>query len=603
MEKAEEVKRAAFSSFRAMGVVIPPELEKALVAPLPAAGESPGESPADDSAPPENDPAMPAPQQLGPSHEQKEGISAPGRVATSGTASEHSPAPGVNDGLFSARGEEEPLAGKMRQESDRAAPQQFVTQGAGGGSIAQGTGRNEAAQPETGKHQPDAAIPKAEPVVKRASSMYSSAAWQTVPVSPGSLRAASGVPGAEQQPGHCGQKGVNGPTGQAGPTGRPGSSSHTTQRGHTGQTGPTGHSGCSDLAAQRGNAGQTGYTEQPPRGADQNLRLVQAQSRHEEPPAKKPRVEGPSQPGADVAAQVVRRYAHTHQLAASSPRLSATEFAGQDVLRPEPQRDAKVLRQGAARHRGSEGPVDVDRMPGGFDAFMELWAAREEYAIDFHAGKEREAEGGVWAWELEGMAVCWKDSAVYYVSIKTTPPAGPQHSRHQGPPGTGKGSSWGSAVRARWGRVLDRLCFGRGKAIVWHLQHWLKVLAQAYVLAPSSGKAPAKPAPAEGATLLSRFLAGEDNVGVKLVSVRGSLPSGQMQLAHGGKGPAPGQKIDLKQMALTGDAHGGAEGVVLSGLPGPWRVVDTKLLVWILDPVEGDRTLEKVCGPLPSSTP
>jgi hypothetical protein len=71
----------------------------------------------------------------------------------------------------------------------------------------------------------------------------------------------------------------------------------------------------------------------------------------------------------------------------------------------------------------NSGPVDVDKIPGGFDAFYQHWAAADEFAYELHitAQQKSNSEGG--PWEVEGLAVSWGGSPVFYVPLARAPKA------------------------------------------------------------------------------------------------------------------------------------------------------------------------------------
>lgn len=69
------------------------------------------------------------------------------------------------------------------------------------------------------------------------------------------------------------------------------------------------------------------------------------------------------------------------------------------------------------------GPVDVDKLPGGFDAFHNHWASVEEFAYELHISGQHKANAEGGPWEIEGLAVCWKGSPVFYVSLMRAPKA------------------------------------------------------------------------------------------------------------------------------------------------------------------------------------
>ncbi|XP_073390265.1 helicase and polymerase-containing protein TEBICHI isoform X3 [Physcomitrium patens] len=63
----------------------------------------------------------------------------------------------------------------------------------------------------------------------------------------------------------------------------------------------------------------------------------------------------------------------------------------------------------------SRGPRDVDKLVGGFDEFLRRWQGVDEFAFDFYFRTPR--KGLPDPFEVMGVAICWKDSPVYYVNL------------------------------------------------------------------------------------------------------------------------------------------------------------------------------------------
>lgn len=63
-----------------------------------------------------------------------------------------------------------------------------------------------------------------------------------------------------------------------------------------------------------------------------------------------------------------------------------------------------------------KGPIHAINTPGGFDSFLDLWDTATEFCFDIHYNKRSEANSVV-SFELHGLAICWENSAVYYVNI------------------------------------------------------------------------------------------------------------------------------------------------------------------------------------------
>lgn len=106
-----------------------------------------------------------------------------------------------------------------------------------------------------------------------------------------------------------------------------------------------------------------------------------------------------------------------------------TNYHQSDVVHMHNGSDAAALFSGSLVAKGEDvevlpiqseepfkGPVDVDKIPGGFNKFWEKWNAVEEFAFDLYC-KVPATEVTTKLIEVEGMALCWRDSPVYYVSF------------------------------------------------------------------------------------------------------------------------------------------------------------------------------------------
>lgn len=63
-----------------------------------------------------------------------------------------------------------------------------------------------------------------------------------------------------------------------------------------------------------------------------------------------------------------------------------------------------------------KGPILATNTPGGFDSFLDLWDNATEFYFDVHYNKRSEMTSGS-HFELHGIAICWENSAVYYVNL------------------------------------------------------------------------------------------------------------------------------------------------------------------------------------------
>ncbi|XP_024031656.1 helicase and polymerase-containing protein TEBICHI [Morus notabilis] len=80
------------------------------------------------------------------------------------------------------------------------------------------------------------------------------------------------------------------------------------------------------------------------------------------------------------------------------------------------QRRNVNLSSGSKVAASKKGPILATNTPGGFDSFLDLWDNATEFYFDVHYNKRSEMTSGS-HFELHGIAICWENSAVYYVSL------------------------------------------------------------------------------------------------------------------------------------------------------------------------------------------
>ncbi|XP_044464498.1 helicase and polymerase-containing protein TEBICHI isoform X2 [Mangifera indica] len=64
----------------------------------------------------------------------------------------------------------------------------------------------------------------------------------------------------------------------------------------------------------------------------------------------------------------------------------------------------------------TRGPINAANTPGGFDHFLDIWEATQEFYFDIHYNKQSKANY-VALFEIHGIAICWENSPVYYVNL------------------------------------------------------------------------------------------------------------------------------------------------------------------------------------------
>lgn len=63
-----------------------------------------------------------------------------------------------------------------------------------------------------------------------------------------------------------------------------------------------------------------------------------------------------------------------------------------------------------------KGPINACNFPGGFDSFLDQWYGVSEFSFDVHFLKHSDTRSLV-QFEVIGLAICWKNSPVFYCSL------------------------------------------------------------------------------------------------------------------------------------------------------------------------------------------
>lgn len=71
---------------------------------------------------------------------------------------------------------------------------------------------------------------------------------------------------------------------------------------------------------------------------------------------------------------------------------------------------------GNKERNSDKGPMSAVNTAGGFDLFLDMWDTTHEFFFDIHYNKRADFNTTA-PFELHGIAVCWEDSPVYYISI------------------------------------------------------------------------------------------------------------------------------------------------------------------------------------------
>ncbi|KAK6927409.1 hypothetical protein RJ641_006000 [Dillenia turbinata] len=130
----------------------------------------------------------------------------------------------------------------------------------------------------------------------------------------------------------------------------------------------------------------------------------------------------------------------------------------------------------------AKGPVNAHALPGGFDAFLNLWDSAEEFYFDVHFN-QLSGTNSLVTFEMQGIAVCWANSPVYYVNI---PKDLLWSANSKSMSSSMMGSSAGmnnyvsenqlEIAKGRWSRICYIMGKGNVRKFSWNLKLQLKVL-------------------------------------------------------------------------------------------------------------------------------
>lgn len=134
------------------------------------------------------------------------------------------------------------------------------------------------------------------------------------------------------------------------------------------------------------------------------------------------------------------------------------------------------------KETSEKGPMNATAVVGGFDTFLGLWEAAEEFYFDVHFSK-KSALNSIAPFEIYGIAICWEDSPVYYVNLprdlfwsnsKRNSQSSPITSGDIGnvlPPNL----QWEIAIH-RWNRISTIMRKKDIKKFTWNLKVQIQVL-------------------------------------------------------------------------------------------------------------------------------
>ncbi|GJZ08398.1 helicase and polymerase-containing protein TEBICHI isoform X1 [Tanacetum coccineum] len=87
-----------------------------------------------------------------------------------------------------------------------------------------------------------------------------------------------------------------------------------------------------------------------------------------------------------------------------------------DEIVPQKEEEKEGLRVGNKERNSEKGPMSAVNTPGGFDTFLNTWDTVNEFFFDIHYNKLSGLHT-IAPFEVQGIAICWDDSPVYYISV------------------------------------------------------------------------------------------------------------------------------------------------------------------------------------------
>lgn len=88
----------------------------------------------------------------------------------------------------------------------------------------------------------------------------------------------------------------------------------------------------------------------------------------------------------------------------------------ENVKPSEKEHEKENICVGNKDRNSEKGPTSAVNVPGGFDSFLDMWETTQDFFFDIHFNKRSEFHT-IAPFELHGIAICWEDSPVYYISI------------------------------------------------------------------------------------------------------------------------------------------------------------------------------------------
>lgn len=141
------------------------------------------------------------------------------------------------------------------------------------------------------------------------------------------------------------------------------------------------------------------------------------------------------------------------------------------VLHP-PKRDSSSMK----------GPIHAANTSGGFESFLDLWDASQEFFFDLYYTKRSEVNSVV-PFELHGIAICWENSPVYYVNLPKDL-LGPKSGKGLYPDDRTSGDQvdvsqyehWFEMIETRWKKINKIFAKKNVRKFAWNLKIQVQVL-------------------------------------------------------------------------------------------------------------------------------
>ncbi|CAN0907001.1 Helicase and polymerase-containing protein TEBICHI [Linum grandiflorum] len=132
-----------------------------------------------------------------------------------------------------------------------------------------------------------------------------------------------------------------------------------------------------------------------------------------------------------------------------------------------------------------KGPINASSVSDGFDCFLDLWGATQEFYFDIHYTKPSRISSAA-TFDIHGIAICWENSPVYYIKL---PKDLLEHEdKKNNDPKLEKVSEMGShlptknmleTVQRRWNRIGEIMRKRNVKKFTWNLKVQMQVLKKA----------------------------------------------------------------------------------------------------------------------------